>query len=256
MTDYLYGVKCTDENDWIYIDTDIEPTLCPNDPSHTITNVVKIRQTKKILTVDDNAKGRYKTETLEFDIPSGSPGDIHLNTKTFLTDTLVWTVQINVTTDMIGDYLDIIVLYDQPIGIVTAPVNGGSTLIPVNSTVTNVIEYGFEVVLLDTSQSPPVTQILGECIEIDKETGTITVETPTSEAFAPGSIIKVNLFMVHKRRFCLTGIMEFSKKGLKAKPVHANWPIVLRYHNMDGAAKKLCVDLERFYGFKLPADVS
>jgi len=245
---YLYGVKCVDEDKWVYTEGKTEPTLCPNNINHTVDRVVVVKQLNVPIIVDDPIQGFYLCQSLMFDVPVGTPGDVITFNHSWNIDCIIWTLDIIVTNDMIGDIFNIFITKDTTVGVATSPISPGTTVIPVNSTVTENVYEGFYITMTDTNQSPPKVEYLGECIGVDKLQGTITVTNPTSVTMNPGSIITIDVYMIKDYHLSYPGIRNFSSKGLKGKPYLANTVTVIQYTNNNGAAKTLQSDIERFYG--------
>jgi len=246
---YLYGVKCTNEDTWVYTEGYSAPTVCPNNRTHTITDVVIVKQLNVPQVIDDQADGHYICGSLLFNIDAASPESEQLLTNSWPIDCTIWTLDVNVTTDMLGDCLCIMVAKDQAIGVSTASIDVGTTVLPVNSTVLQYIKTGFYVHLVN-SANPAVTEELGQCVDIDRAASTITVETATTNSYSIYSTVTIDVYMVKNLILAITGVRRLSGKGLKGKMYTKGSVTTIKYKNNNGLPKVVQCDIERFYGFE------
>ena len=233
-----YRVYCNDEADYVYTWDSVEPTVCPNNNTHTInstlTTIVSTVATNTFKAEEDT-DGYFETTHVEMNIPSGTPGDITEHDVSWPMDILLWRTLITPTSDMIGDTLSVVASPETTVGVLTAPVTGGDTTFDVNSTVTDNIWRGFLVNIFDGVNK----DFLGRCIVVDKVAGTITVETPTTNSFAAGSAVQTGVFTLKDIFIADTSTIDIGSKGFKGKTVSANMILRVLYTNNSGTNKTL-----------------
>ena len=233
-----YRVYCTVEADYFYVWDTVEPTTCPNNNTHAInaslTTIISTVSTS-IVTAQENSDGYFETSHVVMDIPSGTPGALSEHDVSWPMDVLLWRTLITPTSDMIGDTISVVASPETTIGVLTAPVAIGATTFNVNSTVTDNIWRGFLVNIFDGVNK----DFLGRCIAVDKIGGTITVETPTVNAFAAGSAVQIGVFTLKDIYISNTNTVDIGLKGFKGKSLTAGTILRVRYINNSGTSKTL-----------------
>ena len=233
-----YRVYCNDEADYVYTWDFVEPTTCPNNNSHIIntslTTIVETVSTNSVVAVEDS-DGYFETEHITMNIPSGTPGDLSEHDVTWPMDFLLWRTLITPTSDMIGDSISAVASPETTVGVLTAPITAGTTVLNVNSTVTDNVWRGFLVNIFDGVNK----DFLGRCTNVDSVAGTITVETGTTNSFAAGSAVQIGVFILKDIYIANTQTIDIGLKGAKGKSVTAGMILRVRYTNNAGTSKTL-----------------
>lgn len=244
---YNYKIYCNTEATFFTKWSETPPTTCPNNNTHEIDSS-KTHGVDKIstdtLTVTEPTDGYFKCGCVEHNIPEGTAGDITVIERSWPFDILIWLVDIYVNDDMIGDYINIEVqpqAFANGIGYVTANTSAGATVLPVSSTVTEYMAHGFDVRLGSTN--------VGRCNAVNKVAHTLTLNDELADDVTVGTIVYPVIQMIHNFKFIQKGIVEFAKKGFKAKPAPANTIFKISYTNNTIAAKSLVIRHEYYYGF-------
>jgi hypothetical protein len=148
---------------------------------------------------------------------------------------LLWRTLITPTTDMIGDSMSVVASPETTIGVATATVNIGDTVLYVNSTVTDNIWRGFLVNLFDGVNK----DFLGRCTAKDAGAGTITVQTAPTHSFAPGSAVQIGVYTLKDIHISDTSTIDIGTKGFKGKTITAGMKLRVLYTNNSGTSKTL-----------------
>lgn len=240
-----YRVYCNDEADYVYTWSSSEPTTCPNNNGHTINaSLTTIVDTVSATTVktEENTEGYFETEHILMNIPSGTPGDVTEHDVTWPCDQLLWRTILDPTSDMIGDSISVLASPETTVGVLMAPVNIGDTTVTVNSTVTDNAWRGFLITIDDGVNK----DVLGRCTNVDSGAGTISFQTPTSYAFAPGTPVKISVYVLKDIRITNINTIDIGSKGFKGKTITAGLILRVYYTNNSGTAKEFLFRSETY----------
>lgn len=239
MTDvHQYRVYCNDEASYVFTWGTTEPTTCPNNNTHSInsssTTIINTVSTSTVR-AEENSNGYFETTHVVMNIPMGTPGDVTEHDVTWPMDITLWKTLVTPTSDMIGDVVTVVASPETTVGIISSPVSIGDTTFSVNPTVTDNMYRGFLVTLYDGVNK----DVLGRCTAIDKIGGTITVTTPTTYAFAAGTMVKISVYVLKDIHITDTTTIDIGAKGFKGKTVTAGMILRVYYTNNTGTAKIL-----------------
>lgn len=245
-----WRVYCTTEEDWIYgyKDTsDGTPTTCFNNTGHTV-NENSFQEVDVISDDTINAKiieeyvptgGNFKCCGKKFTIPANST----------VTHTVSWPFNISVmesyftsSSDMEGDVVEVVTAPNSIVGALTAPVEIGDTVINVNTTVIQNIMVGYTFKLGNSNTS------LGFVLAIDENALTVTVETPSPEAFSTGAYVKMEVEGICELEIGAAPfryVIGSSKTG--GKHLLANTPVNVIYTNNGYTEKTFRFQIEMLY---------
>tara|TARA_R110001599_G_scaffold287650_2_gene490241 strand:+ start:1480 stop:2241 length:762 start_codon:yes stop_codon:yes gene_type:complete len=236
-----YQVYCLEEAKFVETLSETEPTECPSNVNHTsrainpaLTSIIETFY-KNTIKAEENSEGYFETTHITMEIPSGTPGDLTEHDVSWPMNILLWRTLITPTTDMLGDVMSVIGSPETTIGALTSSVAIGDTTFNVNSTVTDNISRGFLINIFDGVNK----DFLGRCIAVDKLGGTISVETGTVNAFAPGSAIQIGVFTLKDIYLADTSTIDIGTKGFKGKTLTAGMILRVRYINNSGTSKTL-----------------
>ena len=235
MSKDLYKLYCVDESRVVEVWTDIPPTECPNSSVHTIDldSVRPSTQYKDVFLAAENSDGYFETTHIEMNVPSGTPGDITEHDVSWPMNILLWMTLLTPTADMIGDLITVLAAPETIVGVVGALVNIGDTVLTVNSTVLENTMRGFLITIDDGVNK----DVVGRCINIDGNTSTITVDTPTTYSFAPGTPVKISIYLLKGIYISDSNVIGIGSKGFKGKQVPAGTILRVYYTNNSGTAK-------------------
>ena len=231
-----YRVYCTTESAYVYKWDSIEPTVCPNNNTHTIdaalTTIVESIATNTVK-AEENSEGDFETSHIIVNIPTGTPGDVTTYDVSWPMDIMLWKTELSITSDMIGDEITVVAAPETTIGVITVLANAGVTTISVNSTVTANIYRGLLVVLDDGVNK----NVVGRCTAVDKINGTISFQTPTTNSYSPGTPVKIGIYVLNKIQLFEINTMKIGDKGIKGKLVPAGTILRVYYTNNSGTSK-------------------
>jgi hypothetical protein len=143
--------------------------------------------------------------------------------------------------DLEGDFLNVDVNPNQPVGLVLANEAIGSNSMQVDATVIRYLDIGYEVnIATPTSYTP-----LGRCIS--KTPNTIQFENPLTEEIAAGSYILMTVPLVRDLQFSGGNFNVDIEGTLKTNFLPKDIPILFRYQNNTDKEKVFIFDLEVLY---------
>lgn len=218
---------------------DILPTSCPlGITGHTFVNnvITESVSTKSGFVVEDTSgtHGYYRSDAFTFDVPAGITGEfIPIGDCSDPYPTRIYSITIFPGTENIGDYISMVSAPDTVVGILTAPVSGGTAL-AVNSTAINNINPGLLVNLFDGVTG----QNLGQCVSVDKNTNTVIVDTPVSLPFSAGALVRISLRRLNNLRITNTNNITMGANTLGSTLSPPNIIGRIFYKNMTGDPKK------------------
>ena len=246
-TVYQYRIWCDTESTYVYSYGTSAPTTCPNNTAHTIdpSKTTAIQTiTPETRNITQIVPGYYQRSTKPITVPVVTPGTVYSQTVSYPMDLNIWLIDLTTTTDMIGDSFSIIQAPETTIGYITAPVADTDTVLNVSSTAVSIdIVRGFELILDDG-----VTKTsLGLITAVDSTNSQLTVENVPGVAYAPGTLIKINAYMVKNLVVDSIRTFVFGNKGVATKLLPANTPFLFDYTNNTGSAKTLYFCMEYNY---------
>lgn len=247
-----YQIYCITEATWKTVWAEEAPTVCPTDSAHTVNlDSVAIINTVNSLevTVKQPTDGYFIVEGYQFPFEACTPGEVQVANYSFDETILLWKTSFNVSESMLGDEFSIVINPDTVIGGITAMADIDDTVIHVTSTVTDNVTTGMYVTL-DADGSPPYTNIC-KILAIDKDAGTITIKSPLTESFPPGSIVYLIMYMAKNIALDSTYPSEYGEKGFAAKQIPKGTLLRLYYTNNNGEAKIMNWKVGYYYGLGL-----
>lgn len=232
-----YRLWCIEENTFTYAWNTEEPTICPNyhtDRSIDTSKTAIIETiTQESLKVEEPSEGFFQSTSVKIIVP-GTTGTTCNHDLIWPMNVLLWRTELNTRLDMVGDDISVLASPEKIIGILTSQGNIGDVIINVTDTVTNNVIRGFELVLDDGINKCN----LGMITTIDKDNDTVTVTNPLTFQFTPGTLVKLNLYIVKDYHIDNpTNKVSFGDKGFKGKLLPANTLVRFKYTNNNGQAK-------------------
>lgn len=231
-----YRVWCVTENQYVYTWDTQEPTVCPNNNADTIDSSLTIitdTVSTSTITAEEDSRGYFETSHIIVNVPSGTPGDVTEHDVSWPMDITLWRTLLTGTNDMMGDAISVLASPETTVGVVMAPVNIGDTTVTVNSTVTDNMWRGFLVTIDDGVNK----NVCGRCTAIDSVAGTISFQTATTNSFAPGTPVKISVYVLDNIQIYNTNTIDIGLKGMKGKDLEANTKLRIYYTNNSGTSK-------------------
>lgn len=247
---YKYRAICIEEAIYVYQWGTIPPTLCPNVHADRTLDTSSITVVETVASTDVTAKeqsdGYYQSKSFYLSIPAGVTGAMSTQTVSWPVDILLWLTEVYVGPGADSDMFEIIGSPDTIIGVCTAAVTAGDTVIYVSPTVIQNISFGLNVNIFDGVNN----DVVGVVTAIDADASTITIEIPPTHSFAIGSYIILNVYVI--REHIIYGSdscgyrTSFGEKGFKGKPVAANVELKFNYYNNTTTAKVVAIKTEYY----------
>ena len=237
MSNQLYKLFCYDEATAVYAWDSTPPTVCPHNSNHSIDplsvqNSTKYNDTFK---AEEQSDGYFETTTVTMIVPAGTPGTVSEHDVTWPMDILLWNTRITPTTPMIDDVITVMAAPETTIGVLTVAASISDTVLNVNSTVIDNAYRGFLLTIDDTVNK----DVVGRITNIDTGGSTITVETPLSFAYAPGTPVKISVYMVKDVFINDISSIDIGQKGFRGKVLAANQILRVYYTNNSGTEKTI-----------------
>lgn len=235
-----YKIYCTTDSKMEYVWGTEPPTKCPTNTAHTVDlDSVAIHQTI----------GESVVRVKEEDIPTGGHFRVETITINSAADEtkvvdISWPIPISVleivvhpTTGMQMDHVSVNISPNTIIGALTADVAIGATTFNVSPTVTANTAIGYHLCLTDGTN----TDACGRVLAIDTTNGTVTMETPTTHAFAAATptYVTQDIYMMYQHELAVSDT-PFHVGGSKigASYIPANTTIRITYHNSSSTNPK------------------
>lgn len=240
-----YRIYCETEQEYQYTWDETLPTTCPTNAEHSIdSSTITIIDTVDTAAVNINQEfvptgGFYRAESKKVTV-SG------LSTEIF---DYVWPYQLSVLTITLysgveneGDILNGYMAPDTVVGVLTENADTNDTVLHVNSTVIQYINIGFRVSVNNGSFID-----LGECVAINKENNTITLENAISSNYTSGLPIAITVNFVKDFILRDNTIYELARKTIGGSSVAPGKVVRVKYTNNTVATKNFYFTFDCFY---------
>ena len=231
------------EQQVILYEAEGEPTKCPSDATHGLVEDATVeinRISQNTVKVQDESTptgGFFHTTSFRIDVPA-VVGTHEFDVSRPINVNL-FNMKFHSEVEHAGDSMDVAVRPDTVIGAIGAPVTTGDTVLTVSPTVLEHIKVGFYVNLTDGAK----VSHLGRCIEINKETSQITVETAADADFSHASptYVRIRIHMMYDYLFGTKQVHAIGDETIDASYLPKGTVIRFYYHNSTAEAKKLIV---------------
>ena len=245
-----YDLYCITEAQRVQTWGTVRPTVCPNNNTHTIdsssiTSLEQISQTDTIVSAPkEGTKGFYRVQGFPMTITAGT-GIVSTMDVSFPYITSVRSTDLIVTTDNLGDHIEVISAPDTVVGSITAAVSIGNTIINVSPSALQNINSGFLISLSDGVN----TSKLGECISVNNVAGTITVEIPANQNYSAvtPTYVRLTVSRIKNMNLVSAGIISLGASELGGSSNPANNVNRVIYTNNSSIAKTFNICAELFY---------
>ena len=217
--------------------------VCFNNNTHIVNNSSSsiLRTIEPNLTIlstqsPNQTNGNFRREGLLLISPSGTPGTITTQTTSFAYPVGMLAFNMNISLDNLGDMIEAVIMPigQAPIDILSTNLIIGSKIIPVNGTVFNYIQIGFQLVLINNTTG--FKEECDEIISINKNNNTLILKTGILNAFNTGSYISFLMKRCKNIYMTTPGIINlgnFLRSALFPSTLQAQ----VRYTNNSGTAK-------------------
>ena len=242
-----YRIRCTTDNTFEYVWSELEPTKCPTNTSHTIdtskTSIIDTKTNDAILVREESVPtgGHFKTETIVMNINASSTFQ---QGYTWNFPISILAVYLVTTSDHEGDNLEISVSPNTIIGGITSNVDINDIIITVSDTVIQNTSIGYKIILDDGTNSND----LGYVTNVDIDNKQLTITTPATHSFdTSNTAVKRTVLFAENYEFgpAWEYVIGESKIGASYLPTGAS--INVKYINNTANAKKLVARLEYLY---------
>ena len=151
-----------------------------------------------------------------------------------------------VSDSSIDDVINLISGPDTTVGYIIAPASIGATTITVSPTVIANVTRGLNITLFDGTNRNE----LGEITAINTSTNVLTFQTATTNSFAPGTLVYLNVHTIKDFTICDNMMsnqgISFGSKGFKGKKLPANMVVRFKNVNNTGVAKDIAFKVEYY----------
>lgn len=246
----LYKYYCIEEGITHEVWGTTPPTECLDPSAHTDRSInpesVVVIQTISQNTViaEEASEGWYNSSMIMMDVPTSTPGTVHIQDVSWTADILLWrtTIFTDGDTSLDGDIFSIVSAPNTPVGYIVAAATATSTSVTVSSTVLQYVTRGIDISIKDSSNN---IQELGLITAIDKTASTVTFQNPLTATFGIGSIILLNVHTIKDMTVShMVKTYDFGLKGMRGKKVPANTILRMYYTSNSGLATKVAIKIE------------
>jgi hypothetical protein len=223
------------------------PTKCPVDPSHIVSGIPEKLETirNKKIRIDEETlplAGYFKVESVKMEINAGA-GQVTVKDLTWPIDVAPLAITLMGREVHKGDFLQVDVIPDTIIGVITANTIEFSNVIHVSSTVTDNAEQGMLVNIFDGVNRMD----LGQIIKINNGLGTIETEFPALQEFSTGSYFRITIRYLGPHEMGDAGNYVLGSTKIGASYVTKNDIVRLTYTNTTNVYKELNFIIESLY---------
>lgn len=247
-TIYKYRYFCTGEQDYVYEWSETTPTNCRLDNS-AITNIKIIEKREPdFITIkeeDVQTGGNFQTRC-NFICATGPTGTIFIKDFVFPYDKSILNTQLITKGCQEGDYFNLLVAPNTPIGYLTQSTITGATILNVTNSVTTNIKNGYGIKVTNGI----ITNDGGEVINVDSASGTIQIDTPLTNTFSntlPTGIILQTIYMSKEFYLPPDGRYPLGLGKIGASYLPANRTVRFEYHKTTAEDNKLWIIVESLY---------
>lgn len=246
---FNYSIFCNTENFPVYGYGTSPPTQCYNNATHSVNlaSVQKFGQIQLGQTIIQNETnptgGHFGTQSYVF---TAAPSTVTTYSVSFPFPITPLTGSVQVTSDMVGDSIDIVRQPQTVAGTLSLNATAPATQLTVSSTVIQNTYVGLYAYLSDGTN----LDSLGRILSINTTNNTVVVETPTVHNFSsttPTFFLVTNYYVKnHQFRTVQIHSYGYSKIGGQAKaPTGAISELI--YTNNSASPKTVCFWNEFFY---------
>lgn len=247
-TIYQWRIRCTTDNKFEYVWNPDKPTKCPSNINHAIdstkTTVVDRIDPNFIRIQEESTPtgNNFKIETKVLTSPGVGISKLDIR----------WPFPVSIfsasfvgTTDHVGDVFNVDVSPNTTIGVLTANVSTGDTILNVTPTVIEYLNIGRKVKISDGTN----VNNLGYVININEANNQITVDTAVVNNFSATSptYVIMTVKLIEDFEIGPPWEYEFAKRKIGGTYVPANTLIQLSYDNKTNTPKKLIFAIEFTY---------
>jgi len=244
-----YRLWCDDEQNYVYLWAEEEPTKCPNDTSHVIavgkTTIVEVSDENEVVIKEENIKtgGHYQGQGFEFNVPAVV--DNYSFDISFPIPISILSAEWCNKSDYAGDGAEFQIAPNTITGNITQSVSIDDDVINVSTTVIENTAVGYWIDLFDGTKSFDC----GRVLEIDTDNKTITVENPVDSEYLATSPTYVRQTVKMIPNLILSGSArtQLGESKIGGSYLPPNIVIRLIYKNLTGTAKKFSFILEYLY---------
>jgi hypothetical protein len=224
----------------------ITTPVCFNNSTHTISapSIIQVihNDQVKIKELSKPSNGYIRIESIEIDI---DPGETKIYDRTW--DYPISPLAVTLLTRDInkGDIFTVNVSPDKIVGSITSDVSVSDTVINVSPSVTKYMSVGFPCTITDGTN----TEDLGFCIGVSIPNGTITVNTPSTQAFssATPTYVRLSVRFMGPHTIGQAGILTLGTSKIGASYVESGEIVRSTYINNDNVPKTLHILVEYMY---------
>jgi len=247
---YRYQLKCLTEELNVFVWSDVPPTTCPNNNTHSIDSTsISIIETvaENTVTVLEEKKptqGLYRMDGHTFDILPG-PNVTTLCNVSYPYPITAIDMIIQQEGQHYGDIINVVSSPNTIIGVLTNNVSIGDTVLSVSPTVLDIIKLGYSVTLNDGVQQ----QDMGDVININKTTSQLTINNASTKEFLATSptMILLNIYLIRNHRMTVTHPLIIGIKKIGGSYIPEGIINQLQYTNLTSDAKKISVSIDILY---------
>ncbi len=243
---YKYKFYCDTESAFVYTWSRTEPTVCPNNNTHSVDlSNVSILDTVSSNIVDINQEvidtgGNYRAQSGVI-----TAGSLETTQQTLTWQYTITVMNFSLNTDENADNckFEAVCAENTIIGALTQNASINDTVLHVSPTVVQNVKIGYKVCLFNG-----VTQTcVGECVNVGVDT--ITIDSPLVDNHSAGVYVQMSIIMVKDFHTISNKSHDLAKKTVKGSTIFPGIAMTVRYtnNNTGGNVSKLQYTYEYLY---------
>lgn len=232
LTVKMYRVFCTNEQLFVTVWNTDQPTVCPNNNTHsinsTLTTILSTVSPNSVLVENYNytTGGLYCAESRTMTATANTTTSYTLSWPFDISVISVFFTPASVNT---GDIVNCYVGPNTTIGTTTVDLSLNGVVINVSNSVIVNVKRGMLINLVNTTTNS--STILGRVISVDTTGLTLTCETPTSILVPSGSLVQVTVNNIRNFSIGQPGTVSLSSRNSMASFLPANTLVRVSYTN-------------------------
>lgn len=226
-----YKIYCETEATYVYGWSPTTPTTCYNDNAHTVNlgsvqMIDGISQNAIRIVEDEVSVARnISNDAISLVVPSNSTGTA---TYTFKFLTSFYSYRFGLSDLHTGDELTIAINPNITLGLIGADITSGATSFIGPAPLIAAGSVGYTITLTDGTN----TDYMGVIRSINKATGVVVMDIPTTHSFlAANTLVKMTYYVMKSAPLVGHGVFTFGEDIIGGNPVPVNTVVVVTYKN-------------------------
>lgn len=241
-TVYQYKIYCNTESTYVTGWGTTAPTTCYNNTGHSVNvnsvQVVDTVQSNEVVINQASVAPANRSFTDAFSVSGATAGATTTQTYTFRTSMSLYSLTIAVPEVTFGDTISLSLNPNTSLGLITADVTAGSTIVYVSSAVVRFLFPGMYVKLSDGTNSDIDIKVLSQ----DTINSKITLISPVANSYlSTNTQIYLTYYAMHNMPVIMSELYRFGNEIFNARNIPAGSVARIDYYNAGETSKNLII---------------